>query len=118
MKGVKTIEVTELIKTAKRALLDKKGEELVILDVQGLSCVTSFYIIVTANSIPHIKALYSELEKALKVCGVPCFRKSGTPESQWVVADYLDAVVHIFSAESRAYYSLEELWNDAKKIDV
>lgn len=88
-----------------------------LLDVAGLSTVTDYYLIVTGNSTPHLKALTNELEKALSAQGIKCFRRAGEPESGWMVADYLDFVVHIFTAEMREYYQLERLWNDARVIE-
>ncbi len=90
---------------------------MVLLDVRKLSTVTDFFLMVTGNSAPHIKALADETAVSLKKSGMRCYRKSGTPESQWMVMDYVDVVVHIFSADTRAYYALEELWSDAERME-
>lgn len=89
---------------------------VVILDVRGLSAVTDFYIIGTGNNAPHLKALLNSLNEQLAKVGVTPFRVAGTPESEWIVADCIDIVVHIFSAEARNYYSLERLWCDAPRL--
>jgi ribosome-associated protein len=89
---------------------------VVLLDVRGLSSVTNFYVVATGNSSPHLKAMASDLDDQLRAAGASRFRKSGTPESGWVVSDYLDVVVHLFAREQRAYYALEQLWNDAKRV--
>lgn len=102
---------------AREALLAKKGEQVTLLDVSGLSPVTDFYLIATGNSTPHLKALATEVEKSLAVHGVKCFRRAGTPDSGWIVADYLDFVVHLFTQELRDHYQLERLWNDAKVVE-
>lgn len=94
----------------------RKGEDLVVLDMRGLSSVADFYVVATGLNSPHLKALADELEKALGREGLRCWRRAGTPESGWVVADYLDIVVHIFSPATRAYYALEQLWGDAPRI--
>jgi len=106
----------EIARLAREALLSKKGEDIVILDVRGLSSVTDYYVIATAQSPPQIKAMATELDHVLQSLGCRCYRRSGTAESQWIVADYLDAVVHIFSQELRSFYALEKLWSDAKQI--
>ena len=111
-----TIEALALAKAAGKALESKKGEDVVILDVRGLSSITDYYVIATGKNPPHIKALISEVERELTQAGVRRYRHSGTPESRWVVADYLDAVIHIFSPETRSYYALERLWSDAKRV--
>ena len=104
------------MKKARTALEAKKGENITILDVQKLSNVTDYYVIVTGNNGPHLKALAAEVERAMEEDGRKCFRRAGTSESQWIVADYIDFVVHIFSHDSREFYGLERLWNDAVKI--
>ena len=88
-----------------------------LLDVKDLSSVTDFYLICSGTSGPHIKALAEEVDVALKHEGAPCFKKSGTPDSGWMVIDYVDVVIHVFSAEMRDYYDLERLWKDAVRLD-
>lgn len=73
---------------------------------------------VTGNSVPHIKALAAEVQLRLKEAGTPCYRKSGSAESAWIAMDYVDVVVHIFSAQTRAYYALEALWSDAVRLEA
>ena len=97
---------------------DIKGVDIVLLDVTGQSNVTDYYVMVTGNSPPHLKALTDEVEKVLKGQGVRAFRKSGTPESAWIVMDYIDVVVHLFAPDTRAYYALEELWSDAVRLEA
>ena len=111
------IETLELARKAKQAVLSKKGEDVVILDVRGLSTVTDYYLIATANSAPHIKALTTEIERVLEKEHARCYRLAGSPDSEWVVADYFDAVIHIFTPKTREYYALERLWSDAKRVE-
>ena len=87
-----------------------------MLDVSGLSSITDYYVIATGNSAPHLKALSEWLQSALKQEGIVSNGTSGTAESQWLVMDYLDVVVHLFSEEARAYYAIEELWSDANRV--
>jgi ribosome-associated protein len=115
-RGEKTIESRQVALKAKELLTEKKGEDVVILDVRDLSSVTDYYLLATGGSPPHLKALSEEVQRGLREAGVRCYRKSGTPDSEWMVADYVDVVVHIFTPASRSYYALEELWNDAQKV--
>ena len=115
--GVSKIETLELARKAKQAVLSKKGEDAVILDVRGLSTVTDYYLLATANSKPHLKALANEIEHKLEMENVRCYRIAGSPESEWVVADYFDAVIHLFTPKMREYYALERLWSDAKRVE-
>ncbi len=112
-----TIDTLTQARQAREALLAKKAEQVTLLDVTGLSPVTDFYVIATGNSAPHLKALANEVEKALGDEGIKCFRRAGTPDSGWIVADYLDFVVHIFTQDQRDHYQLERLWNDAKLVE-
>ena len=106
-----------MIRAARKALDDKKGRDIVVLDVRGVSTVTDYYLIATGNSAPHVKALTEEVQVALKKEGHRAYRKAGTPESGWMIADFVDAVVHVFSPEARGYYALEQLWNDAPRVE-
>lgn len=94
----------------------KKGEDILVLDVHGLSEVTDYYLIATGNSAPHLKALLGEVERVLGEKGFRCHRRAGTAESQWMVADYHDFVVHVLSRDQRERYALEQLWKDAVEV--
>ena len=85
-----------------KALEDAKAVDVKTYDVRGKSGLTDFFVVATGAAAPHLKALLRVLPKA--------YRQSGDPESGWIVGDYVDVVVHVFSAEARAYYQLEKLW--------
>ena len=85
-----------------KTLADNKAADVKVYDVRGKSGFTDFFVVATGAAAPHLKALVRELPKAQRV--------SGDPDSGWIVADYIDVVVHVFSAEARAYYALEKLW--------
>lgn len=101
---------------AAKALDIKQAHDIRIFDVRGISSVTDYYIVATGTSAPHLKALISETQRRMKELGVASFRTSGEPDSGWVVVDYVHAVVHVFSAEARAYYAIEKLWTTAKEV--
>jgi ribosome-associated protein len=84
------------------ALSDAKGEDIKVYDVRGKSGITDFFVVATGAAAPHLKALAKALPKA--------YRTAGDPDSGWIVSDFVDVVVHVFSAEARAYYALEKLW--------
>lgn len=104
-------EVVESLQTTK-------GEQIVVLDVREKSIVTDLYMLVTGKNDPHLKALASQLSRKLKPSSEHPIRLNGTPESGWVILDLGDIVVHIFKEEMREFYNLEELWNDAKRLNV
>ena len=111
---IKPIEVVRQVKTA---LLSKKGDDVLILDVRQLSDVTDFYVVVTGKNPPHIRALADVADFEMHKAGAKCFRRAGAPESQWIVMDFLDIVVHVLSENARSYYALERLWSDAPRIE-
>ena len=91
-----TSEITAALEAAK-------GVHVKVYDVRGKSGLADFFVVATGSAAPHLKALVKALPKQ-------AFRVSGDPESGWIVADYIDVVVHVFSPEARAYYALEKLW--------
>ena len=107
----------DLALAAREALLNKKGTEISILDVRDISNVTDFYVIATGNNSPHLKALWGECEHVLLEHRGRAYRHAGNAASGWLVGDYWDVVVHIFSADARKHYALETLWRDAKPVD-
>ena len=110
-----TIDALTLAAKARDVLRGKKGEDIALLDVRGMSGVTDYYLIVSGGSPPHLKALFREVMHELKQAGVPCYRKSGNPETGWMVLDYVDVIIHIFSPQARSYYAVEELWAGAPR---
>ena len=93
-----------------KALEDRKGTDVKIYDVRGKSSLTDFFVVATGNAAPHLKALVAESQATMKNEKIQSYRTSGDPESGWIVVDYIDVVVHVFSPEARAYYALERLW--------
>ena len=92
------------------ALADRKGVDVKIYDVRGVSPLADFFVVATGVAAPHLKALAAETQAAMKAAGIASYRTSGDPESGWIVVDYVDVVVHVFSPEARAYYALEKIW--------
>ena len=100
----------EQAKLVAKALEDRKGADVKIYDVRGKSQLADFFVVATGSAAPHLKALVAESQYAMKAADVRSYRTSGDPESGWMVVDYIDVVVHVFSPEARAYYALEKLW--------
>lgn len=92
-----------MTKEIVQALEDAKGQDIKVYDVRGTSGLTDYFVVATGAAAPHLKALVKALPKK-------AYRVSGDPESGWIVADYVDVIVHVFSPEARAYYALEKLW--------
>lgn len=89
------------------------------IDLRDISTFTDFFVICSGTSEPHLKAIASELRDKLKEdYDVKPLAVDGYPLSQWVVADYSGVIVHIFQREKRAFYSLEDLWSDAPRLEL
>jgi len=108
----------ELAQVCARAALDTKAEEIVILDVRGLTTFTEYFVIMNGRSTRHVQALADAIENALRSKRVKTSRAEGLSEGTWVLLDFDDVVVHIFYHEQRSFYNLEGLWSEAKKIEV
>jgi ribosome-associated protein len=94
--------------------MEKKGEEILVIDLRGVTSISDFFIIATGNSSVHVKAIAEEIfEKMKKVHNSVPWHTEGYEARKWILLDYVDIVVHIFDHDTRSYYSLEKLWEDA-----
>ncbi|MEI6873307.1 MAG: ribosome silencing factor [Verrucomicrobiota bacterium] len=102
-----------------QAAQNKKAENLVIMDLRGISNFTDFYVICSGNSEPQLKAIAEEVQAVLRVDhGVRAKRVDGFPFSHWVIVDFEDVIVHLFHETKRAQYALEDLWGEAPRLEV
>lgn len=93
---------------------DKKGGDISLLNLKGISMVTDYCLIVTGNTTTQVKAITNHLEEKLPEIGVPVFHLEGLPAAKWVLMDCGgDLVVHVMTPEQREFYQLERLWKDA-----
>ena len=101
------------------AAKNKKAEDVVALDLRGISTFTDFYVICSGNSEPQLKAIVEEIQEVLRERhAVKAVRVDGLPYSHWVVGDFGDVIVHIFHESKRPHYALEHLWGDAKRLNL
>ena len=113
---VKAIDTQRLIHLIREALEDKKAENVVALDLTGVSDSLDYFVIATGTSQPHLQALERAVrEKLQEDQGIRVNKVEG-PSPRWVLLDYGPVLVHLMSAEARAYYDLEGFWADAKRI--
>lgn len=106
----------EIVKKCWQALDDKKAEDISVLDVRGKSPITNYFIVATATSEPHLRALANELEKTLKELNVKSVGRDYNTSSGWVVVDAFDFMAHIFLPEQRGLYGIESLWRDGHRV--
>lgn len=107
---------SKLFKVILKAIQDKKGENIVSLDLRKIpEAVSDFFIICEATSTTQVKAIADFIELQVKThCGEAPYRHEGMNALQWVLVDYVNVVVHVFQPETRKFYRLEEMWNDAQ----
>jgi ribosome-associated protein len=114
-----TINSEKLARLCASIIADKKAEDIVVLDLRKLSSFTDFFVLCTGTSEPQLKAITNELEARLKTEHKRSpLRIDGFSMSQWVIADYGDVVVHVFHANKRELYRLEDFWNDAPRLKL
>jgi len=95
----------------------KKGNRIAVLDIRHVSEIADYFVLASGGSQTHVRAMAEEIvAKNESVLGQSAFRVEGLREGNWVVMDYVDVVVHLFTDMARQYYNLEKLWGDAKKI--
>lgn len=108
-----------LARACAAAAADKKAEDVVVLDMQGISTFTDFFVICSGTSEPQLKAIASSIrEQAREKLGRHPMSEDGFPGSQWIVLDYPGVIVHIFLSDKREYYGLENLWSDAPRLKL
>jgi ribosome-associated protein len=98
------------------AAADKKAQDIVLFDVKDISSLADYFIVCSAQVERQIRAIAEGIEEALDAVDVPPYRREGTPADGWVLLDYGDVIVHIFSNEQRDYYKLEQLWENAHLV--
>ncbi|MCC8357414.1 MAG: ribosome silencing factor [Oscillospiraceae bacterium] len=112
------MEPFEAAKLAVQALSDKQASDIRLLKTTELTVLADYFLICTANSTPHVRTLYDEVDKRLSEAGMPPVRREGYRNSNWLLLDFGCLIVHIFQKETREFYNLERLWSDAQEINI
>lgn len=111
------MEAIEIARLCANYADDKKAESILVLDLRGLSPVSDFFVICTANSNPQLRAVRDEIVEQMRIKhGHKPIVSDGTYESQWLIVNFPNVMIHIFSPEKREFYALEELWGDAPEV--
>lgn len=106
------------IRSVVTALQDKKAEAIRVLDVSAQSSITDFLVLATGTSEPHVKALKAVLDTSLKESGVQLIGQDRAIGSGWLVVDAFDFMVHLQTEAMRDFYRLDQLWSDAREIEL
>ncbi len=105
-----------MAKLAALAAEEKKAKNTVILNLNKLTLIADYFVITTGESEPQLKAINNFIVEKMKESEIRLLHKEGSPETGWILLDYGDVVVHIFSEEKREFYDLEYIWQEAKRI--
>ncbi|HJD42102.1 MAG TPA: ribosome silencing factor [Candidatus Mediterraneibacter quadrami] len=106
----------EMARIAWQALSDKKGEDIKIIDITGVSVLADYFIIASGNSESQISALVDNVEEELHKAGYHLKQREGRSGASWILLDFGDIIVHVFDKENRLFYDLERIWKDGKDI--
>jgi ribosome-associated protein len=101
-----------------RAALDKKASDVVILDLRNTPAFTDFFVLCSGQSTRQVKAIVDAVEETLRAEKIRPAHVEGYDRAEWILMDYFTFIVHVFTPQTRAFYSLERLWGDAKRIEV
>ena len=107
----------ETAKLAAKALDSKKGLDISIIKIMDISSIADYFVIATGTSNTHVRSLADEVEFRLDEAGLSVSAVEGQRNDTWILIDYIDVVVHVFSEDAREYYSLERLWEDGEIIE-
>jgi ribosome-associated protein len=103
---------------AVRAALDKKALDVVVLDLRGTPAFTDFFLLCSGHSQRQVKAIADGIEETLRAAKVRPTHVEGYDRAEWILMDFFTLIVHVFTPQTREFYSLERLWGDAKRIEV
>lgn len=112
------MESLELAKKAAAILDDRKAEHLNVIRIEEISSLADYFVIASGLNATHVRSLADELEEKLKAEGVEPARVEGYRSNSWVLLDYENVVVHVFTQEARDFYDLDRLWADGVKVEL
>jgi ribosome-associated protein len=107
------VEAREIARLAALAAEEKKGRDVVILDISGISLIADYFVITSVANRMQLVAIADRVEEALAEHGVPLLHREGHGNATWILLDYGGVVVHVMLDEARDFYGLERLWGDA-----
>ncbi len=108
----------EMVKCAVAALEDKKAEDIRILDIREVSILADYFIIANGTNNNQIQALVDNVQEEMSKAGYTLKSTEGYQSASWVLLDYIDIIIHIFSKEDRLFYDLEHIWRDGKPVEI
>ena len=108
----------EMARIACHSLDEKKGEDIKVIDIAGVSVLAYYFIIANGTNESQVRALVDNVEEELHKAGYEVKQREGYGSGKWVLLDFGDIIVHVFDKENRLFYDLERIWRDGKAIDI
>ena len=112
------MEMLEIVKQAVKALEDKKAEDVKVIDIREVSSIADYFIIANGSNQNQLQAMQDAVDEAIYKAGLQAKQIEGNNNSTWILIDYNDIIVHLFSKEDRLFYDLERIWKDGKIVDI
>ena len=110
------MESLEVARAAIEAATDKQASDILLLDLRGIASFADYFVVCSADSTRQISTIANDLERSLRSDGVRLHHREGKDASGWVLLDFGDVIVHIFSPDQRAFYDLESAWEMAPQL--
>lgn len=108
----------EMVRIAYKALEEKKAEDIKVIEIGDISIIADYFVIANGTNPSQVEAMVDVVSEALAKAGYQAKRTEGVRNSGWILMDYGDMVIHIFSKEDRLFYDLERIWRDGKTISI
>lgn len=108
----------EMAKLACKALDDKKGQDIKVIDIHEVSVLADYFIIASGSNQNQVQAMVDNVDEQLGRAGFIAKQIEGTKNSSWILMDYGDVIIHVFDEENRLFYDLERIWRDGKILDM
>jgi len=108
----------EIAKESVKILDDKKAMDLKVIGIKDISVLADYFVLTTGTSSTHVKALADEVEFKLKEIGINPEHIDGYRSNTWIILDYSDVIIHVFTPDAREFYSLDRLWQDGENVDI
>jgi ribosome-associated protein len=113
-----SLDGNELARTIVQIAADKKAEDIIMLDIRGLSIIADYFVICTGTSDRQVRAIAKDIDEQLGKRGLNAVHIEGMTDAHWVLLDYGSVIVHVFDPATRDYYRLEKLWAEAPRVLV
>ena len=112
------MELLEVVKKAVQALEDKKAEDIKVIDIREVSSIADYFIIANGSNTNQLVAMQDAVDEAMYKAGMEAKQVEGNNNSTWILIDYNDIIVHLFSKEDRLFYDLERIWRDGEIVEI